>query len=93
MSRFNKKKKVLQGMEHLQKEVQPDESQQEDPSIEKEEGKDIKGMQSDSVIKKELIQSGILISVMVLIIAGLFYLDSTTDYLAKISEKIVGLVL
>ncbi|MFA6098928.1 MAG: hypothetical protein WCV50_05285 [Patescibacteria group bacterium] len=86
MPKNKKKKKALQGMEHLSEQI--DFQNSNDQSI-----NDNDSMSETHLnLKHDLLVVFTIISVLVLIVLALMYLDKTTNYLNIIAEKFMSFI-
>jgi hypothetical protein len=89
MSKDKRKKKYFQGMEHLQHQA----IQQPAPSANAQVSLGTQISTESEYIKKDLRNVIILMSIIVLLMAGLTILDKKTDKLTTFAEKITSVVI
>ncbi|MBU0597790.1 hypothetical protein KKF61_02220 [Patescibacteria group bacterium] len=87
MPKNKKKKKFLQGMEHLKQEIGVESVQSTS-----ETSTENSISSSHSILKKELLSAMVLISVLTLVLVGLMILDQQTNYINSFASKVMSFI-
>jgi hypothetical protein len=91
MSKDKRKRKFFQGMEHLQETGSSSDRSLVSPQLSSQEG--AVELIQHKYIKSDLIKVIVLVSVLLLVIIGLMFLDRTTDKVQIVAEKISSLII
>jgi hypothetical protein len=90
MSKDKRRKRYFQGMEHLQSEV---EKSHDNPHLERPGQAEATAPIEHEYIRKDLRGVIIIMSIIVLILAGLTIIDKKTDKLQNLAERVTSVII